>query len=187
MVVIAIIAGVLAIGAPRLFSTSAQMRTSVRKLAISTREIRNVARLYNSTQRIVIQADDNEGHSYWVESAPGDVTLLSQEQQEELDRLTEIAKDEKSSQPKFAPDTRVVKRAVSLPRGLYFGGVEFTNRDRNIESGKAYIHFFPQGLADKAAIHITDRKNLNWTVTIHPLTGRADVYERKVSLEELRN
>lgn len=188
MIVIAIIAGVLALGAPRLFSTRTQMQSAVRKVAVLPREIRSISRLFNRTSRLVVSIDDEEGHYYWVESATGNVLLLSAEDQKELDSLTSLRREEEEQNtPDFAIEKRITKRPVQLPRGLYFESVEYTSKEEAITSGKAYIHFFPQGLAEEAAIHLTDRGNLNWTIVINPLTGRAEAYQRKVSLEELKS
>ena len=185
MIVIAILAGVMAIGVPRLFNSTTQMRTAIRKLAIVPREIRNIARLYNMTGRIVVNMDDEKGHSFWVETAPGSVTFLSKEQEEELARMTTSQREENTPKTQFQAETRVMKKPSSLPRGLFFESVEYAGKDKDITGGRAYVHFFPQGRAEEVAIHLTDKKTLNWTVTIHPLTGRADVYERKVTLKEL--
>lgn len=185
MIVIAIIAGVLAIGAPRMFNTKNQMRSAVRKMAVVTRDIRNVARLKNSTVRLVIRMSEEKGHAYWVESAQGNVRLLSQEQEEELDKLTDLQREEMAEKNKFQPETSIVKNPVTLPRGMFFESVEYASRKDAVTEGTTYIHFFSQGLSEEAAIHLTDKKGLNWTITIHPLTGRAEVYERNVSLKEL--
>jgi prepilin-type N-terminal cleavage/methylation domain-containing protein len=185
MIVLAIIGGILAVGVPRLFNSTTAMRSTIRKLAIVPREIRNIARLYNMTGRIVINMDDEKGHSFWVETAPGSVTLLSQEQEEELARMTSSQRDDEKPKSQFQAETRVMKKPVSLPRGLFFEGVEYAGKEKGVSGGKAYVHFFPQGRAEEVAIHLTDRKTLNWTVTIQPLTGRAEIYERKASLKEL--
>lgn len=187
MIVLAIIVGVLTIGAPRLFSTSTQMRASIRKLGVITREVRNNARMYNMTTRLVIDMKKDGAHSYWVESANGEVTILSEEQQKELDRLTELQREGEAPKAQFKMETRVTRGAQALPRGLYFENVELASQSRPVTEGKAYIHFFAQGISEDAAIHLTDRKTLNWTIVINPLTGRADVFEKKVSLKELRS
>lgn len=186
MIVISIIAAVMAVGAPRMFSSTSQMRSQVRKIAILPREVRNVARLFNMTGRLSITMDDEKGHTYSVDSASGNVTFLSKEREEELGRLTRAQREDEGEKDPFQPETRVLKRPVRLPRGLFFGGVEFGSKEKEITSGTAYVHFFPQGLAEEVAIHLTDRKTLNWTITIHPLTGRAEIYERKVTLKELK-
>lgn len=185
MIVMAILVAVIALGSSALFKSSTNMRTFIREMAIRTREIRNVARLTNSTMRIVISMNEEKGHSYWLESAPGVVTLMSEEQIKELSRLTESQREEKAPAKEFEIDSRIMRKAQKLPRGLAFESVEFATKEP-ITQGLAYVHFFPQGLSEDVAIHLTDKVNLNWTITINPLTGRAQVYERKITLKELR-
>lgn len=185
MIVMVILVAVISIGAPALFNSSSAMRNSIREFAVRTREIRNVARLSNSTMRIVISMNDEKGHSYWIESASGNVTLLTEDQQKELESEGIDQRDEGAPKNEFAVDTRVLKKSQPLPRGLFFESIEYAHKSEATK-GIAYIHFFPQGLAEEAAIHLTDKKNLNWTITINPLTGRAEVFERKLSLKEIR-
>ena len=183
MVVITIIAAVLAIGAPRLFDKKTQIQAAVRKISTLTRQIRNSARIFNTTSRLVISFDEKKGHSFWVESAAGNVTLLSEDQEKEEARRN----DAKSEKPKsvFSPDVRVLKKPEYLPKGLYFDRVEYATRDKPIESGVAYIHFFPQGLVEEVAIHISDHKTLHWTITVHPLTGRNQIFDGDIKLKEV--
>lgn len=185
MIVLAIVVGVLAVGAPRLFSTSNTMRDQVRRLATLTREIRNNARLYNSTTRLAIQMSDEKGFKYWVESAPGVVALLSEEQQDDLNRLTEIQREEGQAKNDFSLEARILKEPVKLPRGMVFDEVEIGSKAKAISGGVAYIHFFPSGLTEESIIHLSDRKTLNWSIALNPLTGRAQIYEKKVTLREL--
>ena len=186
MVVMAILGGILAVAAPRLFTTGNQMRSAVRKLAVMTRDMRNNARLYNVTTRLAITMDDDKGHSYNVESAQGSVLELTEDQRKDLERLTEAQREGAAKKATFEQETRVLKKPITLPRGLYFGGVEVARKTGETTSGTAYVQFLPQGLADEAVIYLTDRKSLNWTIAINPLTGRADVFERKLTLKEVR-
>jgi prepilin-type N-terminal cleavage/methylation domain-containing protein len=189
IVVIAIILGVLAVGAPRLISSSTQSRAEIRKMAVLTREIRTNARLFNLTSRLVLDMNDQSGHSYRVESASGHVTVLSEEMEKELERLTRLQRETEESglsKGKFKLETRLTKKPRRLPKGLYIDEVEFGSRGTAITKGEAFIHFFAQGLAEEAVIHLSDRGTLNWTIAINPLTGRATVYERKVTLKEIR-
>lgn len=187
MIVIAIIAGVLVIGVPKMFSTSTAMRGAVRKIAVMTRDIRNNSRLFGVTTRLVLTVAKDKVGSYSVESSPGVVLMRTEVQEKELEKLTDTQQAESKTKVEFSPDARVMKRAVSLPRGLLIEDVEKVGRERAITEGKAYINFFPQGLAEEAAIHLGDGKTLHWTIVINPLTGRADVYEKHVSLKELKS
>ena len=186
MIVIAIIGGILAIGVPKMFSTSATMRAAVRKLAVITRDIRNNSRLYQVTTRLVISLDKEKGYTYSVESSPGVVLMQSKLQKEELEKLTEKQAEEQKKKVSFSNDSRVLKRAVSLPKGMLFEDIEKTGATEAETSGQAHINFYPQGLSEEAAIHISDGKDLHWTIVINPLTGRADVYEKRITLKELK-
>lgn len=186
MVVVAILAAVLAVGVPKLFNTTTAMRTGIRKMAIMTRDLRNIARLSNSTMRIAMKLDAERAHTFWIESAPGNATLLSAEKQKELEQMTSIAREDEKPKNEFSQDARVLKKIEELPRGLYFENIEIAGREKPITEGMAYVHFFPQGLAEEAAIHFGDRKTLHWTLSINPLTGRAEVFERSLTLKEIR-
>lgn len=186
MVVIAIIGGVMAIVAPRLVNPKSRMKEAVREFATMTRDVHNAARLFNSTYRIVLTLDDKDGHSYKIESAPGNVTSMSEEQEEELEKQMSSDRERMAAKNEFSEDARILKKPVKLPRGFFIGTVETGGRSREITEGTARILFYPQGMTDESIIHFTDRKTLNWTVTIHPITGRAHIFDRKVSLKELR-
>jgi prepilin-type N-terminal cleavage/methylation domain-containing protein len=186
MIVIAIIGGVLALGVPKMFSTASTMRAAIRKLAVITRDIRNNSRLYQVTTRLAISLDKDKGYAYLVESSPGIVLMQSELQEKELERLTEKQAEESKKKVQFSTEARVLKKPVTLPKGMKFEDVEKAGRDEAQASGMAYINFYPQGLSEEAAIHISDGGNLHWTIVINPLTGRADVYEKRVTLKELR-
>ncbi len=187
MVVIAIIAGVLVVGAPKMFSTATAMRGAIRKIAVMTRDIRNNSRLYGVTTRLVINIAKDKSGSYSVESSPGIVLMTTQVQADEIEKLTSSQSEDSKPKTKFTAEGRVLKKTIALPAGLMFLDVEKTGRDDAVIEGKAYINFYPQGLSEEAAIHIGDGKSLNWTIVINPLTGRADVYEKHVTLKELKN
>jgi len=186
MIVIAIIALILAVGAPKLFDTKNQMRSAVRRMAIVTRDIRNIARLRNATVRLVLNMDPEHTHSYSVEIAPGTVPLLSKDQEEDLRKSTSIQRADEAPKSDFAPETSFVKKPVNLPRGLVIDSVEYGEKKEVVTTGKAYVHFFPQGLSQQVAIHLSNKKSLHWTIYINPLTGRADVFERQLTLKEIQ-
>lgn len=186
MVVILIMGGVLALGGTRLFNPNENRRSQVRKIAIQTKELRTAARLQHATFRLVFDLNDEKGHSYWVESANGQALQLSEAQEEELAKLTEIQKEDSlKGRSKFIKDPKFGK-VVTLNGGLVIEGVEIAGRKKEITSGLAYVHFLPQGLSDEALIKIGDRKEQHWTVAIHPLTGAAEIFNRTTTLKELK-
>ncbi len=186
MIVIAIIAGVLAIGVPKMFSSSTAMRGAVRKIAVMSRDIRNNSRLYDVTTRLVISLDKQKGYSYAVESSPGVVLMASETKEKELEKLTTLQQEGEKKKTDFSPEARVLKKVVGLPKGMIFEDVEKGGQTEIITEGKAYINFYPQGLAEESAIHLGDGKALHWTIVVNPLTGRADVYEKHVTLKEIK-
>lgn len=187
MIVISIIAGVLVIGVPKMFSTSTAMRGAIRKIAVMTRDIRNNSRLYGVTTRLVLNMDKQKGYSYAVESSPGIVLMVSDDKEKELEKLTSAQRDGEKKKIAFTPETRVLKKIIGLPKGMLFEDVEKGGHTDVITEGKAYINFYPQGLAEESAIHLGDGKTLHWTIVVNPLTGRADVYEKHVSLKEIKS
>ena len=44
-----------------------------------------------------------------------------------------------------------------------------------ITTGKAFIHYMPQGLVEESAIHLKSDSGGKWTIAIHPLTGKAEL------------
>lgn len=187
MVVMLIIAGVLAVGGTRIFNPNENRRSQVRKIAVETKELRTSARLQNATFRLVIAMDNEKGHKFWVESASGHALQLSEAQEKELEKLTEIQRETVyKGKSKFTRDKKTGKD-TPLTGGLFFEGVEIAGHSKETTAGLAYVHFFPQGLSDEAVIKIGDRKNQHWTIAIHPLTGAAQIYNRAVSLKELGN
>ncbi len=187
MVVLAIVGALVVTIAPRLVDKKTQMKSVVREFAATTREIHNAARLFNSTYRLVIEMNSEGGHQYYVEAAPGNVVLLNEEQQKDFESLSEKEKEEAKKKSQFTPDERVMKKPRQLPSGLFFEEVEYGNRTFALNTGKAYIHFFPQGLTEEAVIHITDKKSLDWTIALHPITGHADLFDGKKLLKDLRS
>jgi general secretion pathway protein H len=184
MIVIAIIAGLIAVGAPRLLKKDANMKTTARQLTVLVKEIRNHAKLFNSTYRLVIRMDEGQ-ESYWVEKGNGPQLLDPEKIAKEIEKKNKKEKPEEDAPPPlFQIDKSLSKKEKDLPKALHFAQVETTNLSAPITSGIAYIHFFPQGIMEAAAIQLTDKKN-TWTLVFNPLTGQADIIEKAVNLKDL--
>lgn len=192
MIVVAIIAAMVAIGIPRLANQKGRMRSEVQRIAVLSREVFNAARLQNRTFRIVFEMGASSS-KYYVESAPGQVAMLSEEQQEDLDEKTSMDKEElaKRNPNKFEIETKYVKKPEPMPGDLRVEGIEYAGRKEGLNppSGegatKATVHYFPQGLAEQAVIRFTDGKTLAWTLVINPLTGKASVFDKKLTLKDI--
>lgn len=207
MVVLAIIGLFLTIAAPRFMSGSSKVRGEVRRLAVMGKALRSKARIHNLTYRIVIymptDEDENKTPRYWVEKSSQQYLLPSAEeledQRDEIIRVAEnkadgeanegdISDDDEDKPPPspFAIDPLFGAEPKPLPKGFKFLSVELTGRDEPITQGAAYIHFFPSGLTEEAAIHVGDGEKLHWTVALSPLTGQGEIITKDIPLKEIR-
>ncbi len=180
MIVLALLAALIAFGAPRLFRKENNIKSVARHFIVMSREIRNKARLNNSTYRLAISMEDNN-EKYWVEMAGGfhaiDPDAAEQEKNND--------KDEDAPPPLFKPDKSVIKERT-MPTGLRISSVETLSMKAPQTSGIAYVYFFPEGFVEAAAIQVTNGTNLTWTLVFNPLTGQADVIEKAQSLKDIQ-
>jgi len=176
LLVLVIFAGMASIGIPRLYRTSDNIRKAARNMTALTKEIRNRAKLKNSTYRLVLDMTA-EPHRYWVEYIVGSRPIPS--------NLYEEKSSEPISDTEFKKDSTVIKKEKELPSGLFFGAVETINTKEPIKQGIAYIHYFPEGFVEASVIQLTNRSGLTWTLVISPLTGQADIIEEEKLLRDL--
>lgn len=183
MIVLAILGAVVALVAPRFVKRDGNIKAVARSFIVLSKEIRNKARLTNSTYRLVINMDTQD-EAYWVERANGPQPVDPKMYEEALKKESE--KDEEAPPPLFQMDKSLTKSEKKLPSGLRFGSVETINMKSPITSGLAYIHFFPEGFVEAAAVQITNGNNLTWTLVFNPLTGQADIIEKASSLKDVQ-
>ena len=61
----------------------------------------------------------------------------------------------------------------------------FTPHDPNPrEEGRAFIYFFPSGMAEHSFIHLSDGDERVYTIEVHPLSGKSFLYTEEVEPEE---
>jgi general secretion pathway protein H len=186
MIVLAILAGLIVVGAPRLFKKQTNIRATTRQFMALTKDVRNKARIYNSTYRLVINLDGEKAGTYWVERSSGPTPIDPDAAEKERERLKNKSKDEAGPPPKFAIDTSVLKKEAHLPDGFRFTQVETMSAKDPITTGTAYIHFFAEGFVEASAIQIAGGNNLTWTLVFNPLTGQADIIEKAQSLKDIQ-
>ncbi len=198
MVVMAIIAGLLTVIVPRINNQNNKMKAAVRRLTVLSKQLHSTARLQGASYRIVFDLKERpeDEQTYWIERSNSSI-LLPEDKSILIDAQNKLAKEEaEKSSPKnpntegFTPDGGILKGKQKLPSELRFKSIEIVGLDRPIETGLAYIHYHKQGLVEEAAIHIKYGEargdGLEWTIAIHPLTGRADIITEDVSLREVR-
>ena len=69
---------------------------------------------------------------------------------------------------------------VQNPVGI--DGVLTSNQEDVFRSGKAYVHFFPNGQVEPTIIYTTDGDEAFNTLLVHPWTGRVERKAGKVDL-----
>lgn len=181
MIVLVIMASVVTFGARRLSGTGTQLRGTMRALSVISKRLHHMARMNRKTYRLVIQLGEEQKNSYWIESSDKPVAILTEEQEEEENE--KLARSDEKPASQFQMDNTILKGQTELPNKIFFEDVELAGRNAVITSGRAYIHFLPQGYAEEAAIHLGDRKDIKWTLLIHPLTGNGEVVGRYVSVK----
>lgn len=179
MVVLAIIATAIVLAAPRLFKTEGNIKAVARHFLVMGKEVRNRARLTNSTMRIALDLDP-ASPKYWVEKSNG-VKLLDPDEKSETSKND----DEKKKPDDWTLDTVLTKEKKAMPRGLFFGAIETIHMKAPQTEGMAYIYFFPEGMMEAASVQITNRKNLTWSIIYNPLTGQGDVVEEARGLKDV--
>ncbi|MES2769749.1 MAG: prepilin-type N-terminal cleavage/methylation domain-containing protein [Bdellovibrionota bacterium] len=182
LLVLGLVAGLALYAVPKL-SSGDQVRSAVRRLTVITKQAQTAARLTGMVHRMVftMPEDPNEPHTYWVERATQkDLTLtLSNENDEDK------KEEEATSETGFEMDEKTTKKAEELPGKFYFEDIEYSEKNK-VTTGKAYVYFFPQGLVTKAAIHLTNKKAIKWTIILNPLTGVGTVLTEYKSLKDIQ-
>lgn len=178
LIVLGIMGAIIAMGLGRVRKRDNDIKKVAREFYVIGKEIRNQARLKNSTYRLMIRLDEG-AQGYWVESAQGFQGRLDDKEIEEREKLSE---DEKPPEV-FEKDTAVIKKDKKLPDGLFFKSVESLDRDP-MTTGTATIYFFSNGFVEATALQITDRKKVTWTLIYQPLTGQADIIPDERSLRD---
>ena len=168
------------------------MKSAVRKLSTLSRNIQAQARLQNATYRLVIfipNSEENKGvaHQYWVEKSAGTVlNSYDPDKPPPLPNSDEEKEQQEENPSPFAADTKIMKKPEALPNELMFESVELKGVDEPITEGLVYIHYLPSGFSDEAAIHLKNGEKLKWTLALDSLTGRMDLIDEFVALEDIR-
>ena len=186
MIVLGIVAFVLTIAIPKLSGPGTQIKGDIRRFAVMSRKLFQIAQIRKKTYRIAIDmrgvdADGNKtNHSYWIEYADGAKMM-------ENYAPGEAPEDEDGNLiTAFQKDTKILKSDKRLPEGFVFSKVSYGGRE-DIDSGLAYIYYFPQGYTEESLIQIANLEaKLFWSLLVNPLTGQTDIITKQVSLKDLK-
>lgn len=191
MVVVVLIGIIVTLASQRYGQGNRQLRKEVRNFATLMREIRTKARMKNQTYRLVLNlpAQESEPQTYWVESTSQKFFVTYDEELLKARKAkSEDSEKKKERDPSgFEVDKQLSKDGPKeLPKGLYFGSIEIASQNKEFTSGRIYIHYFPEGRVEEAVVHITNKDKMNWSLAIHPLTGRVDMLTKNKKLKDLQ-
>ena len=152
--------------------SQADLRSSVRQLAVTSRALYNEAVLRKKLFRLVLDLDENK---YWPEmSAANSLVYLRDEKLKE-----EEDKNFSTFQSGFSKYEDQLLKEKTLPTGVVFqdvmNGVLYA---QPVSGGHAYIFFYPRGEVDPTLIHIShDRPGgVSYTVEFLPVSGNTRFY-----------
>lgn len=188
MVVVALIALISVMALPSISSYfQVSLNSSTRELASTIREAYNSTLITGELHRVAYDLKKGE---YWVEKGPNTAVLETKESREREERRKRLRFGGKlvEDKPSFSMDKTVTSKKKSLPRGVSFEDVvtEQTREPQTAESaGTAYTHIFPNGLTEQTIVHLTDSSKHHSSLSITPLLGRSDVYDRYMKPEEV--
>lgn len=195
MVVIAIVGGLVAMAMPYVSNRNTNAKKFLRQIVVLSRDLHTKAKLHGVTYRIVFDLGDEKDRvreqKYWVEKSNAKVFLRENEEEEELKRMQELREDPENAELKkggkgFEMDPAYNKEPKEVPSGMIFDRIELARLKEPVRSGRAYIHYMPEGLVDEAALQLKGEGTQAWTISIHPLTGKAELTAKPVSLKELK-
>lgn len=186
LIVMGIMAGVVALVAPRMASLQTKSQSAVRRIAVLTRQLHTSARLRQQNYRLAFKTEEDGRTSYWVESGSLNAVPLSPET---LERFSSMSDDEKATYTKrqtFSNDTSIIKKETALPPPIKLLNIETPTGDLPKINNVSYVYFFGQGLSQEVGIHLGDGKKLHWTLIVEPLTGKSHIINRNARLGEFK-
>lgn len=191
MIVMAIVGGIIAMALPQFRGNKQKVQSEIRKIALLHRQAHMQAKLKQKVLRIVYEMNDDKPHQIWIESADPRYLLTAPggetDESESDDDKPKLDRDGKPIPRIFNADTSILKKPIRLPDDYIIKDVILVDQKRTLNSGKAYVHFLPQGLAEEAIIHIGHKtESLNWTLIINPITGSTDILDGEFSAEQVR-
>jgi general secretion pathway protein H len=181
IIVIAVFAGVMSL-AVNTFNqiSSTQIRVGSNRIAQALRYSFEYAVTHGKYVRLVISIDagtisaESTDDPIFLSMEKREVGIDPQELTEKQKEDIEKAKEEGRPPPKmirFSKDQ--VIPTIELDKDVQIKGVFTANQTDIFTSGKAYIHYFPNGFAEPALVYVGGKNSeLVYTLMLSPLTGK---------------
>jgi type II secretory pathway pseudopilin PulG len=193
------------------FSLGALNKTNLKSgashFAAAARFAYNRAIIRGTTVRI---AFDLPGTTFSIEEANAHVTLARAKDERRKDaadktgqdiaavdpwesaraRITEVMKPSYGASPFKGlqnDDGKPLSRYtnVALGRRVQVVKLIVPHEPEPLEQGKGAIHFFPSGMTEHAVIQLSDGADAIYSVEVHPLTGRCQIYPQAYEPKKL--
>lgn len=184
LITLAIAAGLIGLAASTFSQISnTKLRSESNRLATAMRHCFGYAVSHSIYLRLVL---DLEGEKYWVESSDRPIFLSAKKREEGIDpndmteeerEAIEDAKREGlpiKERARFTADRLIEEH--TLEKGINLRSVFTPEQEERFTSGKAFVHFFPNGFAEPAMITIGqgegEEAGASYTLVLSPLTGK---------------
>lgn len=188
LIVIALMAIIGLIALPNVAGVfKVSLNSATRDLASTIKEAFNSTVMTKKVHRLVFDLDKKE---FWVEFGPNSLLMDTEESRKKTERLKrygdkkKVEEMEERAASQWTMARGVTRKKLSLPRGVEYEDVSTEQAPDPITEGKAYTHFFPNGMIEQTIIHIKDNSKHRGTLVIQPLVGNTKVYDRYVPKEE---
>ncbi|RJO65674.1 MAG: type II secretion system protein [Myxococcales bacterium] len=121
--------------------------------------------------------------------------LTNDQQQFKWGGWADFAAKFKKKKPEFSEYRTELTMKTELPKGVRLYRVATQSVEEPVTAGQVYIHFFPKGYVEKAAVALADAGDLEdetllpadydvYSVLVEPLNGRSAIYNSLVELPE---
>lgn len=183
LVVVALIALITLVALPQISNFFKVSLNSVTlNLATTIHEAYNGAAI---TGRVVRLVYDLEKQQFWVESGPSDALLDTEESKKIEENRKKYTKEEPTKKPGFDLEASITPKKIDLPRGIKFFDVYTSQSELPLTEGKAYTHFFPNGVTEQTVVRLMDSQEHKISLVVNSLVGKTKVYNEHVDPKKI--
>lgn len=162
LIVLILLVFILSWSVQKLFSHKSKVGTSLQVLDRLNRSLAARSRLHGKTYRLVLKLSPNQPEEFWVEKQT----------------------EEKGQ---FIPDNMVLKSPGTLHPLVSVVSAESEGWQEAKTEGLVYIHYYPRGLGQEAALHLErGDTRARWTVYFDPVAKELSVIEDHIPLKEIQ-
>ncbi len=180
LVVVALIVLITVFALPNISNFfKVSLNSTTLNLASTIKEAYNASVVSGDVYRIVL---DLKEQTFWAEKGPEDLLLESESSKEKTERRNRFKfsseDDPKNRQrSKFELAAQVTPKKITLPKGVRFKDVTTEQDLEPISEGKAYGHFFPNGISEQLMIRLEDNSEHKTTLFVESLSGRSEIMD----------